>query len=601
MCVDSQAQGLARPRHPPLTTTMDVEFSDVPLTESSSRWLRWSPDSSRLALVSAGVEIRVFSRRELTEIGLLHPTCRPGAKLAALQWSGDGSLLLTAVEDATFVEVWDTTTWRVVCRLEERVAGIDSAVFVGSQPGSTSLLTVASFRLHATLWSLPSGKSIRLPAPKDSHRCVRWSKRGDCLALAHREVHTDELVVYTNGNLPDAPWVQVCRTPLRTRDCEEIRLCRDDTAVAIRDEPMSGVVHLLSLLTGAELARVSLAHDTAGLRCMAAPAAAARSTTGHFVAFGGLDRTVHLVDVDAGTVMTRHRFPTEVDGATVSVFVEELSSLHPQNQEEEDHGHEYGDGSAPNRSIPPVAAVASATGAAASGTRARLSRTGVPLRPAATATTMRHSVLRAAPGIMRFATDGTAAIGSSAPASASTISVAAVVAAATAAASKLASGLPATGPTSLHWSPCGRFLAWSDESQPGVVFVCGAEGTMLHSVVRVVDRALSLSWRPAMVRPGTDDPSPSLLLIVTATGKLLMVGPAACQAFLLEVGDGVGVRTAVWSPDGTHVVVHSGTQAVLGHLLDDDNHDDTDEGREGDDFPSTEVHAAAGAAVEGDR
>lgn len=492
-----------------------------------------------------------------------------------VRWSADGSRLLVLQRGSDTCEVWEATGGRLAA-LHATVAEFEDARFVGAD--GRSVLTTSVLRVQSVMWDVDSGTSAALPPCKLAPACMDCSCDGSLVAYASRPSTSDELVLLaqvrpsetsgeSQGETAPTSWRVLETLPLPTRDACRVWLCRDDSAALVLDDPLGERALVMPLLSGAAALPVDLRagkHAGAGA---GAPAkrgggsgvgargaglmgrcAAAQTQGGALVAVGCHDGRVIFASQDTGAHIGTYLAPDRLNGAEVAVFVEE--ALEPASKAS--GGADGGEAGGTS---------GGARGTAGERAAARLGRkAAVPTQRRAAAS----AKVAAAPSSLVVVSDETVELpreASRAPAGAGLGRGGdATRRAAGSSATSAQSTLPG-GVSRLSFSASGRFVAWRDDACRRAALVGRAGGGQLITAMIAAAPVVALLWRPRGA--GAQD----VLVVVTLSGKTVVVTPAEGRAFLLDVGEGFAVRAAAWSPDGSKLLVHNGLEWQLGCLL----------------------------------
>jgi hypothetical protein len=409
------------------------------------------------------------------------------------------------------VDVWDVARRSRVCRLREDVVPIVHACFVCDS--SSLVLTTGDLKLHSILWDLETSSSTRLPACKDPVRCLVPAPQ---VWYTAREGSHDELVLLESGGT-----ASMSRVSLPTKDAAELFPARSGTACICIDSALSPQAWVLSVLGEAAPLELVLGGGSrdVGLyaECGAVPASA----------LAGDDRTCcvgcHSGELltfsqDTGHCLGGIQLPSVVTPEGGFAVFEERSDVPPASM--------------PPASMPTASAVSKPKRAEPTRGVYRQARGGSKPAPPPTPSTLHASD---APLSLAAATGPARAGGS-------------------------------RGVANVQFSPCGRFVSWNDLRFRGVVCVAGADGTLLHTVVQCIGRVRAMSWRPTTAH----DPA---LVVVSGSGKLVIVIPSIGTACLVAAAEDFGVRNMAWSPNGRTLLVHNGVEWMLGPPLDETSAD----------------------------
>ena len=114
-----------------------------------------------------------------------------------IQWSNDSNLILIGLFKRGIVEVKQIKKPEWICRLDDGLIGISSAIF---SPDSRNVITVSENNIKMTIWSLSNKTTSYIPFPKFSKKGIAFTSNGNFMALAMKSTTQDEIAVYYLGN-----------------------------------------------------------------------------------------------------------------------------------------------------------------------------------------------------------------------------------------------------------------------------------------------------------------------------------------------------------------------------------------------------------------
>lgn len=483
--------------------------------------------------------------------------CRLTFFLQKMCWAPGGDRFATYTAGGERVEIWSTIGGSRLFALDHDTIAVQDCVWMSDD----ALLSTSELGVLSTLWDLESGHTATLPACKlpPTGRCLAFSADRTLCTFVTRAASSDELVVLTRAraNLhredvhtsSPATWAVSKRLTLPSTDASRVRICRSDSAALVVDGAEGRRAWLVSLVGGDDVPQTVL--DLNEWAAAASPSSITGSTTpgpgsglgvrvcavsgdggptSRTVALGCYDGWVCVASEDTGALAARLRLPERVDGSTVTTFVELLSEGGRPSRRPRPRLSEDGRDAAMEADAEGQAATAGQRIEDSSGNKTAVGSAGTVESGASTA-------LAASTGVVEL--DGAAKRVRAGPSS-----------------GDAGRAVALAGVSRLAMSPCGRWLAWRDERERCAVAIAGSHGTELRVVVVAASPVTRLLWRPET----SGEPT---LVTVTQRGNLLIVQPGLHRAWLADVAEATGVKTAQWDVQGRRLLLFNGQRCFL--------------------------------------
>lgn len=147
-----------------------------------------------------------------------------------IQWSNDSNLILIGLFKRGIVEVKQIKKPEWICRLDDGLIGISSAIF---SPDSRNVITVSENNIKMTIWSLSNKTTSYIPFPKFSKKGIAFTSNGNFMALAMKSTTQDEIAVYYLGN-----WSPLSKFQTKTEDLQDIKWSYDNSSILVLESPL---------------------------------------------------------------------------------------------------------------------------------------------------------------------------------------------------------------------------------------------------------------------------------------------------------------------------------------------------------------------------
>lgn len=234
----------------------------------------FSPNNKYFCLIK-GVEVHLYDCKTLSFVRKFSFN----DQISYVEWSPDSNLLLIAFLKVAITEIksLDNPEWH--CKIEEGVAGLE---FARWSPDSRRVLTICSFNLRLTIWSLIDRSTNFINYPKFSDKGLCFTSNNYFMALAERKESKDYVGLYYI-----ADWTLVSHFAVDTVDLQDILLSKDGSEIIVYDRSLEFKFYVYSP-TG-NLIFSYQAYDLGlGIKnCLFSP-------NGHYLSVGYYDQSVRL-------------------------------------------------------------------------------------------------------------------------------------------------------------------------------------------------------------------------------------------------------------------------------------------------------------------
>eukprot|EP00941_MAST-03F_sp_MAST-3F-sp1_P005425 g5425.t1 len=501
----------------------------------------FSPDGSMLAM--AQMHRCVIRDPTSLEIIALF-TCAD--TITQIEWSSDSKLMLCKVSKRQLVQLFNVEDPEWQCRITEGVAGLNYARWA---PDGRHVLTMSSFNLHLTVWSLGSDDAVYIKHPKSLKKAVSFSPGGEYMAVATRRECKDFVEIYitseynttlnssrqfasANASNSGEAWSLVNKFSVPTHDLSQLSWSPDGRHLLVVDSPLQYLV--LVYTPDGTLHREYKAYENAlGVK------SAAWAPSGKFLALGSFDEHMrmlnhlnwrafgeyaHIPRLHDPAGMRKSTRP--VEGSAVIVYREEaVKEMTEIALSKNDDGYKTTKGSR------------NSNGNLNESPHLEIVHSKTRYRPDSSVTPLR--TVRALPG--KVPTKGSAK-----------------------SLNQLANG-PRMGVGMLEWSSCGRFVATRNDNMPNAVWIWDMARLRLASVLEHQISVRGFAWNPTRPQLAICTSAPKIFFWTSEKASWGEVPLARETSLSFHV---IGCR---WSPSGNALLLLSKSHMVSMYFDEDDN------------------------------
>jgi hypothetical protein len=189
------------------------------------------------------------------------------------------------------------------------MAGMSGAIWA---PDSRRILTISSFNVRLTIWSLIDRSNCYIVYPKFADRGITFTSNGAFMALAERKDSKDHLGIYYT-----ADWTLVSHFQLDSYDLQDILWTKDNTALVIIDSILESKFYVYSP-TGSLIAMHEPYSLSLGIKAWNF------SPNGHYLSIGFYDQALRIYNHITWKLIIDLPHPQSITDLTnVNIFKEE--------------------------------------------------------------------------------------------------------------------------------------------------------------------------------------------------------------------------------------------------------------------------------------